>query len=216
MTYIRGDTAQFDAWEKFLGNPGWNWANLLPYYKKSEKYTVPSETQLAAGATFEHQYHGFGGHVHVGYNIDLANGSFSPKVIQTWEGMSLPHNPDLNSGHVRGFSMGPQTLDRELNIRWDAAKAYYDPVEQRPNLKIVKGTVKRITWAPEKRKGSPSGDNSLVANGVEFLTDNGESHFLNATKDVIISAGSIRTPLVLESSGIGNPRSDTEHSYGFM
>jgi choline dehydrogenase len=202
MTYIRGDTAQFDAWES-LGNPGWNWATLFPYYKKSEKYTVPSATQLAAGATFEYQNHGFDGHVHVGYPLALVNGSFAPEVIQTWEGMSLPHNPDLNRGDVRGFSMGPQTLDREQNVRWDAARAYYYPVENRNNLKIIKGTVKRVTWAPDKH------NNLLVANGVEFLTDDGGSTLLSATKEVIISAGSVRTPLVLESSGIGNPRFDT-------
>jgi choline dehydrogenase len=214
MTYIRGDTAQFDAWED-LGNPGWNWATLFPYYKKSEKYTVPSDTQLAAGATFEYQYHGFDGHVHVGYPLALVNGSFAPMVIQTWEGLSLPHNPDLNSGDVRGFSMGPQTLDRELNIRWDAARAYYYPVEERPNLKIIKGTVKRITWVPENCTSSPCDNNLLVASGVEFLTDDGEENVLNVRKEVVISAGAVRTPLVLESSGIGNPRFDTKLSTKF-
>ena len=208
MTYIRGDTAQFDAWED-LGNPGWNWANLFPYFKKSEKYTIPSNTQLAAGATFEYQYHGFDGHVHVGYPLALVNGSYAPTVIETWEGLSLPHNPDLNSGNVRGFSMGPQTLDQKLNIRWDAARAYYYPVEERRNLKIIQGTVKRITWAPEKCKGSPCNDNLLVADGVEFLTSDGVVDVVTASKEVVISAGTVRTPLVLESSGIGNPRFDT-------
>lgn len=214
MTYIRGDTAQFDAWED-LGNEGWNWKTLFPYYKESEKYTVPSNTQLAAGATFEYQYHGFDGHVHVGYNTALVNGSFAPKVIQTWEGLSLPHNPDLNSGNVRGFSMGPQTLDPTLDIRWDAARAYYYPVENRPNLMIIKGTVKRIIWAAEKCKGPQCYENGLVATGVEFLTDDGESDILNATEEVIISAGAVRTPLVLEGSGIGSPRFDALLSYKF-
>ena len=215
MTYIRGDTAQFDAWED-LGNPGWNWATLFPYYKKSEKYTVPSNTQVAAGATFEYQDHGFDGHVHVGYPLALVNGSFAPRVIQTWEGLSLPHNPDLNSGGVRGFSMGPQTLDPELNIRWDAARAYYYPIEERPNLKIVKGTVKRIIWAEEKCKWSPCDDNRLVASGVEFLNGDGETDVLKARKEVVISAGAVRTPLVLEGSGIGNPRFDTEPSHQIL
>ena len=52
MTYIRGDKAQFDAWED-LGNPGWNWDAMLPYYKKSELYTVPTDVQIAAGATYK-------------------------------------------------------------------------------------------------------------------------------------------------------------------
>ena len=204
MTYIRGDAAQFDAWES-LGNPGWNWASLVPYFKLSEKYHIPSATQLAAGVTYEAVNHGFDGHVHVGYQVGFVNGSFAPPVIGTWGGpLALPHNPDLNGGDVRGFSMGPQTLNPELNVRWDAAKAYLYPVEGRSNLKIIQGTVKRITWAPRKR--STYGEGRLVADGVEYLTDDGKSHTLRVRKEVVVSAGAVRTPLVLEGSGIGNPR----------
>ncbi len=200
MTYIRGNVAEFDAWEQH-GNPGWNWNSLLPYFKKSEEYTVPTASQLAAGATYEPKYHGFKGPLHVGYIPALENGSYAPVVINTWASLSVAHNPDLNSGSVRGFGMGPQTLDTKLNIRWDAARAYYHPAEHRPNLHILKGTVKSITWASEKGK---KGD--LVAKGVEVLIDDGKSTFLSAKKEVIVSAGALRTPLVLEASGIGNPR----------
>ena len=173
---------------------------------------MPSDTQLAAGATFEYQYHGFDGHVHVGYPLALVNGSFAPKVIQTWECMSLPHNPDLNSGDTRGFSMGPQTLDHKLYVRWDAARAYLYPIEDRPNLKIIQGTVKRITWAPEGSR-SPGNNKPLVASGVVFLTEDGEEHILDVRREVVVSAGAVRTPLVLESSGIGNPRFDTQPAH---
>ena len=200
MTYIRGNVAEFDAWEQH-GNPGWNWNALLPYFKKSEEYTVPTASQLAAGATYEPQYHGFKGPLHVGYIPALENGSYAPVVIETWKSLSVAHNPDLNSGSVRGFGMGPQTLDTKLNIRWDAARAYYHPAERRPNLRILKGTVKRITWASGKSKKG-----ALVAKGVEVLTDDGKSNVINVKKEVIVSAGALRTPLVLEASGIGNPR----------
>ncbi|KAG7284608.1 hypothetical protein NEMBOFW57_009213 [Staphylotrichum longicolle] len=200
MTYIRGNVAEFDAWER-LGNPGWNWAALLPYFKKSERYHIPTESQLAAGATFESRYHGFDGPLHVGYIPALENGSYAPLVIDTWEGLSVAHNPDLNSGSVRGFGMGPQTLDTGSNVRWDAARAYYHPVEQRSNLRILKGTVKRITWARQKGKKG-----TLVANGAEVLNEKGKSTILAAKKEVVVSAGALRTPLVLEASGIGNPR----------
>ena len=202
MTYIRGDAAQIDAWEQ-LGNPGWNWATLLPYYKKSEQYKIPSETQIAAGATFQSQNHGFNGPVHVGYISGLQNGTFSPAVIQTWEGLSLPHNPDLNSGNVRGFSMGPQTL--EDNLRWDSSRAYLLPVLQRQNLKMVRGTAKRIIWK-QKCKRSPPRSAGLVASGVEYLTQDGRAEVVEANREVVVSAGAVRTPLLLEGSGVGNPR----------
>ncbi|GAB1316822.1 Glucose oxidase [Madurella fahalii] len=204
MTYIRGNIAEIDSWEH-LGNPGWNWGALLPYYKLSEGYTIPTDTQLAAGATYRRQYHGFDGPLRVGYSAALRNGSFAPAVMQTWEGLSLSQNPDLNSGDVRGFSMGPQTLDPGNDVRWDAARAYYHPVEHRHNLRILKGTVRRITWADGKRykRGYPSA--RLVASGIEMLTDDGKLTKVRVRNEVVISAGAVRTPLVLEASGIGNP-----------
>ncbi|KAK4245571.1 glucose oxidase [Corynascus novoguineensis] len=198
MTYIRGNVAEFDAWEK-LGNPGWNWKSIFPYFKRSEKYTAPTKSQQAAGATYESRYHGFTGPLHVGYIPALKNGSFAPVVIKTWERLSIPHNPDLNSGSVRGFGMGPQTLDSELDIRYDSARAYLHPAEHRPNLKMFKGTGKRITWARGK-----SGDGGLVALGVEVINDGGEATLLRVEKEVVLSAGALRTPLVLEASGVGN------------
>ncbi|KAH8588771.1 glucose oxidase [Bisporella sp. PMI_857] len=199
MTYIRANAPEIDSWEK-LGSQGWNWKALLPYYKKSENYTIPTTAQLAAGATYQSTYHGYSGHVHVGYPSTLSNGSFSAPVLETWKSLSLPHNPDLNSGSLRGFSMGPQTLDGATNIRYDSARAYYQPIDRRSNLKIIKGTVKRITWIKQRNRGR------VVADGVEYLIDNGTLNILKASKEVIVSAGAVRTPLVLESSGVGNPR----------
>jgi choline dehydrogenase-like flavoprotein len=165
MTYIRGNVAEFDAWEQ-LGNPGWNWDSIFDYFKKSEKYTVPTDSQLAAGATFESRFHGFHGPLHVGYTPALKNGLFAPVVSNTWAGLSVTHNPDLNSGSVRGYGMGPQTLDTASNVRWDAARAYLHPAERRSNLKILQGTAKRITWATGKPVRG-----RLVADGVEVVTD---------------------------------------------
>jgi hypothetical protein len=96
--------------------------------------------------------------------------SFSLVVTKTWEVLSVPHNPDLNSGNVRGFGTGPQTLEAESDMRWDAARAYYFPVEHGSNLKRFKGTVERIIWAPGKRnkpsvtaKSHPTGTASMMA-----------------------------------------------------
>ncbi|KAK4139590.1 putative GMC oxidoreductase [Dichotomopilus funicola] len=199
MTYIRGNKAEFDVWET-LGNPGWNWDSLFAYYKKSENYTVPTDSQLAAGATYQRQNHGFKGPLHVGYTPALENGSYAPLVIDTWATVGVAHNPDLNRGDVHGFGMGPQTLDPALNVRWDSATAYLHPVEGRSNLQVLRGTVKRITWADKAGKGK------LVASGVEVVDENGESTTLGAKKEVVLSAGSLRSPPILEASGVGNSR----------
>lgn len=208
MTYLRGDAAVFDSWED-LGNRGWNWETLLPYFKKSEQYIAPSDVQMLTGASYEPGNHGLEGSVHVGYPAKLQPNNYSDAALATWETLSVAHSPDLNSGVGRGFGIGPQTLDPELNLRWDSARAYYSPVEKRRNLKMVKGTVKRITWSKE-RQGRPCKNQcDVVADGVEYLTEDGKSHILKAKKEVVVSAGSFRSPLVLEGSGIGNPRYDT-------
>lgn len=197
MTYIRADMAEIDAWET-LGSPGWNWKNLLPYYKKVERLTSPTEAQIVAGASYEPQYHGEDGHLHVGFRYALPNGSFYPIVRDTWEKLGYNVNVDVNSGKMRGFDVWPQTIDRDRDLRWDAAQAYYYTIEGRSNLHIIQGTVAKVLW-----KDEDDTDNK-VASGVQYLDSNGETLTASAREEVILSAGSLRTPLILEGSGVGN------------
>ncbi|GAP89632.1 putative glucose oxidase [Rosellinia necatrix] len=199
MTYIRGDKAQFDAWEA-LGAKGWNWETLYPYYKKAEKFTVPSDAQAAAGATYDPEVHGDAGHVHTGFPFSLVNGSLHDLAVDTWAALGYELNEEVNAGSVRGFGAWPQTLDRDRNIRFDAARAYYYDIEDRPNLTLIKGTVKKLTWASCTASGQDA-----VADGVEYVTPDGGLIKVTAAKEVILSAGALRSPLILESSGVGNP-----------
>ncbi|KAI3337007.1 GMC oxidoreductase [Xylariaceae sp. AK1471] len=199
MTYIRGGKAQFDAWEA-LGNEGWNWESLYPYYKKAEKFTTPNVAQTAAGATYDPGVHGDTGHVHVGFPFSLVNGSFHELAREAWEALGYSFIEDVNAGSVHGFSLWPQTLDRDQNLRFDSARSYYYDVEDRPNLTLIKGTVKRVTWA-----NSSATCQSAVADGVEYVTPDEKLVKLKADKEVILSAGALRSPLILESSGVGNP-----------
>lgn len=199
MTYIRGDKAEFDAWE-YLGNDGWNWDTLYPYMKQVERFSSPTVAQQAAGASFNPEYHGEDGAVTTAFPFELLNGTFHELVQQSWENLGYPLNPDVNGGETRGFDVWPQTLNRDAGVRQDAARAYYYPVEQRPNLKIIKGTVTKITWADIVESGRP-----LLANGVEYQTPDRQTLAITATREVLLSAGAVRSPLILERSGIGNP-----------
>ncbi|KAG7133776.1 Glucose oxidase like protein [Verticillium longisporum] len=145
---------------------------MLPYFKKSEKYFIPREDQLAAGASYEPQHHGFKGPLHVGLAPAFTNTSASPRLHAAWESLSVPRNPDFNSGSVRGYSYPPSTLDPTLNVRYDSSRAYIHPVEHRPNLQILQGTVKRITWARQLRKQTQcQGKGILKALGIETKID---------------------------------------------
>ncbi|KAH8172402.1 GMC oxidoreductase domain-containing protein [Sarocladium implicatum] len=206
MTYVRGDAAVFDSWEK-LGNPGWNWDSLYPYFKKVENYTNPSAEQIAMGARFEDEYHGRKGPVHVGYPPFLVENDAHPVLGETWAAVGLDKSEDFNDGEVRGYAIGPQTLDAELGIRYDSARAYYSPAEKRKNLRILKGTVKKIIWKKDRRE-----EGDVVADGVEYVDGMGVIKKLKAKREVIVSTGSLRTPLVLEASGIGDSRYESRNS----
>ncbi len=77
----------------------------------------------------------------VGYSYVLLNGSFHETVESTWQALGIPHTPDANGGHVRGFTVWQSTLDREANVREDAARAYYYPFQSRPNLRVYLNTI---------------------------------------------------------------------------
>lgn len=196
MTYIRGDKAQFDAWEK-LGNPGWNWSLFLRYYKKTERLFWPQPWQVDLGATVRPENHGYDGDLHVGFAPTLQNGSFYHRARTSWESLGQGVNQDVNGGVTGGFDVWPQTLDPQLNRRWDAATAYFWPVAGRPNLHLLNGTATRVVWK--------AGGAAAEAEGVEYVTPGKERRTVCANREVILAAGSLRTPLILERSGVGNP-----------
>ncbi|KAL5332470.1 hypothetical protein BJX70DRAFT_130147 [Aspergillus crustosus] len=203
MTYIRAESTQIDAWET-VGNRGWNWASLWPYHLKSEHFETPTQAQLEAGASYVESYHGRTGPVKVAYQYGLHNGSFAAHVNQTWQTLGMPFNSDVSGGNLRGFFVWPQTLDREANVREDAARAHYYPVKTRSNLVIIRGHVDRITWAETK-------GHNAVGNGVQYTAPDGSVRTLYAKKEVIVAAGSIRSPAILELSGIGSPKILKQH-----
>lgn len=199
MTYIRAEKAQIDAWEK-IGNKEWSWDSLFPYYKKSENFSIPTEAQISAGATNVGDYHGETGFLKTGYIYQLINGSFHDIVNTTWEYLGIPSRQDVNGGYMRGFNVWPSTVNRELFLREDAATAYYYPFQNRSNLFVfLNTTVNKITW--KNKTGL-----KVIADGIEARSLNGTTYTIKARKEVIISSGSLRSPAVLEHSGIGNPK----------
>ncbi|KAI6517476.1 hypothetical protein MCOR06_006193 [Pyricularia oryzae] len=198
MNYIRAEKAEIDALEK-LGNPGWNWNTLFPYYKRNERFTVPSEAQTKAGIKYKAENRGGDGPVRTGFPFDTANSTYGVQIRQTWANVGLPDNQDSSGGDVHGVSSNPLTIDRDAHMRWDAARAYWIPAEGRANLKMIRGTARKIVW----RTGTSG---AVQASGVEYLTAAGEAVVVDARREVVLSAGSLRSPAILEASGVGNPR----------
>lgn len=196
MSYTRAEDVQIDAWKE-LGNRGWSWDTLLPYYKKSENLTRPTHSELEAGASYNKSAHGFSGPLLVSFN-SVEDGNLTAPLNQTYDKLGVPWTPDVNDGRMRGFNIFPETVDHEKGVREDAARAYYWPCRERPNLIVMTNTrANRILWTED------NSDSEVIASGVE-TTKAGITSEVKARKEVILSAGSLRSPALLELSGVGN------------
>ncbi|KAJ7195916.1 alcohol oxidase [Mycena pura] len=194
MIFPRAEKEQYDAWGQLNNDSSWTWTNLLPFFKKSELFTPPNAHQTAAGARFLPAVHGFAGRVKVGF----PNFFFEQSALwrRAAESLGFPASPDLSNGDPHAVGVAPNSLDAANNTRCSAACAYYTPFADRTNLVVItNATVSRILWA--------NSTGELVAVGVEYLVNN-ETLTVGASKEVILSAGTIGSPKVLELSGVGN------------
>jgi len=205
MTYLRAEKEQIDAWA-MLGNEGWGWDELVGYYRGQEKFQKPDMEKQANGATFVEGVHGFDGEVAVGWSeLFMKDGVFDI-LKETSENLGLRWNKDANSGRMSGFSTWPFTLNSTTSTRHDAARAFYYPIAaSRPNLHVyLNKTATRILWSDTRAQ---NGD--LVATGVEIMSSTDTTsdcrETLFASIEVLLAAGSLRSPALLEHSGVGNP-----------
>lgn len=200
MTYVRAEKSQIDAWED-LGNEGWNWESLKEYYVQQESFLRPSEEQAANGATYEESAHGYEGELDVAFTPYLTGQGAFEMLRDAHEAKGYIWNKDVNTGSMPGFDVWPMTLNASTVTREDAGRAFYYPIAaSRPNLHVfLNTTASRILWTDD--------DDALdkTASGIQVVRSDGTIRSLSATREVILAAGSIRSPALLELSGIGNP-----------
>ncbi|KUJ14082.1 alcohol oxidase [Mollisia scopiformis] len=197
MAYARAEDVQINAWET-LGNKGWDWDSLLPYYLKSENFEIPAAFQITDGVTYDPADHGESGPLDTGYLFNIVNGTIAQTFNETYANVGIPWNGDINSGKMHGFSTVPKTVNVLANVREDAARAYYWPIANRSNLVLFPNTsATKLVWKNQ------TGD--ATAAGVHVTSSNGTVSTIYARKEVILSAGALRSSLLLELSGVGNP-----------
>ncbi|KAL4792332.1 hypothetical protein BDV19DRAFT_368594 [Aspergillus venezuelensis] len=197
MVLDRGSSADYDRWRE-LGNEGWGWSDLLPYFKKSETFTPPNDDIVDEwNVTYDLSVHGKTGPIQSSWApwIWPATRHFIDAI--TSFGVSIPL--DAAGGNAVGGYWSPHSQDPVTVTRSDARRAYYDTVSSRPNLHLVTG--RKVTKLVSEK--SPAGPRIT---GVEFAASatSGRS-IINATKEVILAAGSLHTPQILQLSGIGDP-----------
>jgi choline dehydrogenase len=175
MIYVRGHRHDYDHWRD-LGNPGWGFTDVLPYFKKSE--------DQARGAS---DLHGAGGPLHVS-ELRCIN-PLSRAFVEAGEQSGFPRNPDFNGASQDGF--GFYQVTQWNGARDSAADAFLRPAMGRPNLKVRTGAhVAGIVFEGKR------------AVGVSLLEGTGTVH-VRAEREVILCAGAIGSPHLLLLSGVG-------------
>jgi choline dehydrogenase len=175
MVYIRGHQSDFDHWHS-LGNHGWSFSSVLPYFKKSEH-----QTRIVS------DYHGQGGPLCVS-DLRTVN-PLSRAFVEAAAELGFPINPDFNGAQQEGFGLYQVTQRR--GKRCSAATAFLDPVRKRPNLTVHTGAhATRLLFAKSR------------ATGVAYLRD-GRPEEGRASREVLLCCGSVQSPQLLMLSGIG-------------
>ncbi len=178
MVYVRGQPRDFDEWQA-LGNDGWGWGDVLPYFRKAETYQHgPCET------------HGGDGPMHV-TDISAHAHPLCERFIETAQGLGFAHNPDLNAPPHEGVGVYP--INTHRGRRASSANAFLRPALRRRNLALRTGAhATRILF--EGRR----------ATGIRYRRGGRETE-VRANREVIIAGGAINSPQLLQLSGIGDP-----------
>ncbi|KAF8861777.1 hypothetical protein BDZ45DRAFT_647068 [Acephala macrosclerotiorum] len=205
MCWTRGGSADYDAW-KALGNDGWGWDDLLPYFQKSENYTDNVNTTFSRELYIQPNAstHGSNGYVHVSYPRYFY--SQSQLFLDGLQELGIPTLTDPNNGTAAGGMLIPDSINPDNQTRSYARLDYFDGFINRPNLHVTthQHVTRVLLNAPHnlKTRDYPAG---LWVSGVEFVTDGSLAlHNVSCSREVILSAGAVHTPQILELSGIGS------------
>ena len=177
MLYVRGQPLDYDTWGQ-LGNRGWSYSQILPYFKKSENFERGGDDSR-----------GKGGPLNVADMCDKHE--LCDAFIDAAVASGFPKNKDYNNGDQEGFGYYQVTMKN--GRRQSTARAFLDPARSRPNLSIETDALVGKIILEGKR-----------AVGVAY-TVHGQAREARAGREVIVSCGAVQSPGVLEHSGIGQP-----------
>ena len=177
MLYVRGNPLDYNTWSQF-GNRGWSYDSVLPYFKKSENFEGKGDPARNKG-----------GMLNVAEMRERAE--LLDAFIDAAAAEGYPRNPDYNNGKQEGF--GYYQVTQKNGERWSTARAFLEPAKSRGNLTLVTEAMTTSVLLEGKR-----------AVGVAY-TQGGVAREARCNREVILAAGAVKSPHLLELSGIGQP-----------
>ena len=190
MIYIRGHSSDYDHWRQ-LGNPGWSYDDVLPYFKRAENYEGDGDER----------FHGKNGPLNVKKST-RKDDILLDKFIEAGSQAGFPLTKDFNGEHQEGFSRYEHTI--KGSKRFSSARAYLHPALNRKNLFTkINITVDRVVFENKR------------AIGVEYF-DKGAKRLITCNKEIILSSGAINSPQILMRSGIGEAKEICKHGINMV
>ena len=179
MMYVRGQKEDYNSWAD-MGCDGWGWDDVLPYFKKSE-------TLVGEGSD---EHHGRSGEMKVSWVDELDQSSI--KFLEAAKSSGMPFNADVNSGYQDGVGYIMGTIHK--GRRQSTAATFLHPVMGRANLTVRTGCLTRRVVVEDGR-----------ATAVEIESEEAGVETIAAGREIILSAGALGSPCILQHSGIGDP-----------
>ena len=177
MLYVRGNPLDYDTWSQF-GNRGWSYESVLPYFRKSEHFEGNGDGARGRGGLLNV--------AHMRERAELLDAFIDAAVAEGY-----PRNPDYNNGRQEGF--GYYQVTQKNGQRWSTARAFLDSARSRPNLQVETNALASRILLDGKR-----------AVGVAYM-QNGQPREARCGREVLLAAGAVKSPHILELSGIGQP-----------
>ena len=185
MIYTRGHSSDYDHWRQ-LGNPGWSYDDVLPYFKRAENYEGDGDEE----------FHGQGGPLNVKKST-REDDILLDKFVEAGKQAGFPLTNDFNGKEQEGFSRYEHTI--KGSKRFSSARAYLYPALNRKNLYTkVNITVDKVIFKNKK------------AIGVEYF-EKGKKKVIGCNREVILSSGAINSPQILMRSGVGDSEEIKKH-----
>ncbi|MGC4060142.1 MAG: GMC family oxidoreductase N-terminal domain-containing protein [Aquabacterium sp.] len=176
MIYMRGQQADYDQWAA-MGCEGWDWASVLPYFLKSEDHHGGASAHHAAGN-----------------ELRVEKQRLSWAILDAFQAAAreagIPSVDDFNTGD--NFGCGYFEVNQKRGVRWNTAKAFLKPVAHRRNLTVMTGAMAHTLDI----------NANLLCKGVHAVV-NGQMQHFKAAREVLLSAGAVHSPGILERSGVG-------------
>jgi choline dehydrogenase len=188
MIYMRGQQSDFDHWAE-LGNRGWGWQDVLPIFRRSENYQHGAD-----------DFHGGNGEMRV------EERRVNWEILDAWrdaaEECGIPKIDEFNRGD--NFGNAYFQMNQRNGKRWSAVRAFLDPIKDRANLTILtEASVRKICF--DDNAAEPTATGVAVLHG-------GHEHVFAANNEIILAAGAIASPQLLQLSGIG--AAEALHKHG--